>query len=722
MRRAGLAAIVLWWALLIGGSGAAAQDSDTGPWVKTCTHPDACMLAAIALDQGEVVIGLYLFTEEVRYGRGPIVNVSLVSLAPGNGVVRAADFTVFDGERICALNEEQQCILERKMNGGEFARLIEAETITVDDGAFSASFPVAGLLAAYRGATLTDEEAQARVFRTAVEARPHAEAPLALLHNEDPEAFTAGIRFHSSLSVDRRRLLLEDLAYLAALGPLKDSDLLAAMIGVPPGELTGRTLATWVIQSLPVISGPDFCHVGAVFRPEADGRLVPVSVRNVTDCAEKVEWLAFTSTYPRASARGALLVNEEFATVPEGQAGLRVLSIVSMPTGRTAASRVRRLDLLIHEAFHSRLLAGHVACASESRLFGTVDMSVHDFSFPAPAECDPASEAYRGAYAAGAEANRILLGQCQDCSDADRMQIAFDQMGSWMVTGIKASRPLTIPDEGILAGTGFAGRSFEVVPPLRFFEAAREGIAAGLEGCGTMCGTGWAADFEATQEALDAIEAFLRSAEDALPESWATPSIGAPVEPPALDPEEAEAWLAAALEAEATGYNLPLATQIPCRQLSDRCAEILAAYRGVPVDGPIAPWTGDPLVAALFRDGRAALEGLDARGKAFSADEVAMLDTMVRALLINSDWRIVVEAAGPAGNRAGGAAQFQAERVRSYLVEHGIDGARITALALAAAAGGKPSAAEQATGVAVRLDFTGLDLSGLTPQQGALVD
>jgi hypothetical protein len=115
-----------------------------------------------------------------------------------------------------------------------------------------------------------------------------------------------------------------------------------------------------------------------------------------------------------------------------------------------------------------------------------------------------------------------------------------------------------------------------------------------------------------------------------------------------------------------------------------------------------------------------------------SGRERATLDALVKALLVNSDWRLVIEADG---------GREEAENVSRYLVRQGIDEGRLTAIGADSSgadpsgsdpsvatpsgsdpSGGKTGAGGEDAGVGIRLDFSGLDLTGLEPQAGALVD
>lgn len=725
MLKVALAAAVLGLAAAVPMGPTEAQEP-ASPWLKSCDFgPDHCTLTAFAmLDEWPVA---YVFADTIRTTNGgPTHYLWVVPGGDTEMVVRAGDLTLIDGREGC-VEAIGRCGLIAKLNSTEFARVLEAGALTVEDSFVTASIPLDRFMSALEGEPVSFDDPAFDVQNSAVVAVERENLPALALANRDPGALPVGIRFHSSLATEFRRLIIEDLQYLWELGPLDDSDLLAAMLGLPAGTLTGRDLATWMIQSMPVVSGADYCHGAELFRTEAEGRLRPFRATEVEECAGRESYAALTYIYPPYFRGATVLVNDEFSKVPEGQKGFRILSLVAMPTGDSPASRIGRIEVLVHEAFHSRNNSPHMACADEKRLMFADEVSLGGYAFDPAEECDSAANGYFSAYAAGAEAIRVLTLHCTECDDAARMELGFTQMSVWGVTGVP-TQPFTIPNEGVLKDSGMTGRSIEVVPPFRFFEAARAAMSAGLRGCGFVCGAGWQDDLESAVKAIDALEDYLRGEDGLLPEAWANPALPEPIEAPVLDHEGAARWLAAASAAKDEGYNVPLAFQIPCRELGAECARILAAYRGVAVEGLAPGWTLDPLIEELSREGRVEL-GIAPGRATFSAEDTDILDRLAAGLLINSDWRIVVEGhtdsrGNPADNRAAGRAQ--AEVVRGYLVDQGIDPARVRAVGVSsgARAPGDPAPGGPAEPASrrfdIRLDFGGLDLAGLTPQAGAV--
>ncbi len=723
MLRVALAVAVLGLAVAVPMGPAEAQEPATPatPWLKSCDYrPDHCTMTAFAMLDGWPVA--YLFVDTIRTTNGgPIHYLWVVPGGDTEMVVRAGDGTLLDGREGCE-EANGRCGLVAKLNDPEFERVLEAGALTVEDSFVTASISLDRFRSVLEGEPTSFDDPGFDIADSAVVAEARDNLPALALTNHDPDALPVGIRFHSSLATEFRRLIIEDLQYLWDLGALEDSDLLAAMLGQPAGTLTGRDVATWLIQSMPVVSGTDYCHGGSLFRAEAEGTLRPFRAREVEECAGRESYAALTYIYPPYFRGATILVNDEFSEVPEGQKGFRILSLVAMPTGEGPASRIGRIEVLVHEAFHSRNNAPHVACAEEERLIFADKVTLGGYEFDPAEECDSAEDGYFSAYAAGAEAIRVLTLHCEECDDAARMELGFTQMSVWGVTGL-ATRPFTIPDEGVLKDSGLTGRSIAVVPPFRFFEAARAAMSAGLRGCGYVCGAGWRDDLEDAVKAIDALEEHLRGEDGLLPEAWAKPALAEPIEAPVLDHEGAARWLAAASAAKENGYNVPLAFQIPCQELGVECARILAAYRGVAVEGLAPGWTQDPLIEELSREGRVELGIAPGRGS-FSSEDADILDRLAAGLLINSDWRIVVEGhtdarGNPADNRAAGRAQ--AEAVRGYLIDRGIDPARIRAMGVSSPARAAGDPAEVASRrFDIRLDFGGLDLAGLTPRAGAV--
>jgi OOP family OmpA-OmpF porin len=513
-----------------------------------------------------------------------------------------------------------------------------------------------------------------------------------ILVNADPSAMPVGIRFMSSVPLETRRLLLEDLTWLNGVGPLPDSELLADLLGVAERPLTGAHLAAWTVEAVHTLVGPDFCTPGA--RLLASGS--PTQLDFVDDdrefCLEEPNdwaWSAIQDAVGRRARQVDLIYIDGELLVPR-RIGIYLAGLVALNESALASSyaeiaelpREVRLALLIHEAFHAVNDAYHIAC-DKRWMFGPQELVIGPLEWEeSERDCDPPG--YFGSYSVEAEVVRVFLELCAECSRKLREALTYHQVESWSAVGIWARGEIEIPASARLEeSTGVAGQSFMIFPPRQFFVAMAEDTRLSLELCEDKeCTQRWRTYVAESEEVLRVLDAAAEAGE--LPPLWSAPSIPEPLPSLDLDLAATTAWIEAALAAEDNGYNVPLRFLVPCDQLAASCAMIAEGMHG-PSEVFDPSWTGNEVADALFKTGAYTLSGfsLEARRGKLSDEAVEVLAEVRSALLANPYWRVVVEAhTDDEGEEETNlqASERSAVAIRRYLTDTGISANRIEAV------------------------------------------
>jgi outer membrane protein OmpA-like peptidoglycan-associated protein len=513
----------------------------------------------------------------------------------------------------------------------------------------------------------------------------------ALLVNGDPAAMPVGIRFMSTVPLETRRLILEDLAWLNELGPLPDSPLLGDLLGVTERPVTGAHLAAFVVQAIHTMVGADFCTSGA--RLVASG--APTELAYIDDpesrefCLEEPTdwaWAAIQSAIGRRARQvdlvyidGELMVPRRLGAYFTGLVAINEASLASSYAEVAELPREVRIVLLVHEAFHAMNDAYHITC-DERWMLGPQELVVGAIEWePFERDCDQIG--YAGSYTIEAETMRLLAELCEDCTTEERERLSYHELESWSAVGLYADEPMEFEATDVLAETvGVTGKEFVIFPPRRFFEAMAEDSRYSHELCEDRdCRERWTAYLEETQELLKILDAAAETGQ--LPREWAAPSLREPIATPELDLAATTAWLAAASAAEATGYNVPLRFMVPCDQLASSCAAIAEGLRGAR-NGFDASWTGNAAAESLLSSGTYVLPNinLDARREKMSDEAEAILAELRAALLANPYWRVVIEGhSDDRGSESASLASSErgAETIQRFLIESGISANRI---------------------------------------------
>ena len=514
---------------------------------------------------------------------------------------------------------------------------------------------------------------------------------MSVLVSADPAAMPVGIRFMSTVPLETRRLVIEDLGWLNELGPLPESDLLAGLLGISERPLTGAHLAAWVAQAIHTMVGPDFCTSGA--------RLVashePIRLDFIEDaesrefCLEEPTdwaWSAIQTVVGRRARQVDLVYIDGELLVPRRIGGY-IAGLVAINEAALADSygeiaelpRQVRIVLLVHEAFHAVRDAYHIIC-NERWMLGPQETIVGAIEWePYDRDCDQVG--YEGSYTIEAETMRLLAEMCEDCSTEEREALAYHELESWSAVGVFADAPMEIPPSGALSETvGITGTEFVVFPPRRFFAAMEEDSRYSYELCEDRdCRQRWTTYLGETRKLLEILDE--AAAAGRLPEVWAEPALSQAMPGLDLDLAATSQWLAAAGAAEATGYNVPLRFMVPCDQVAASCSTIAEGMRGTGA-GFDPSWTGNAVAAGLVGAGSYRLRGLDldARREKTSDENEAILAEVRDALLANPYWRVVIEGhTDDRGSESASLASSErgARAIESYLTASGISANRI---------------------------------------------
>lgn len=348
--------------------------------------------------------------------------------------------------------------------------------------------------------------------------------------NDDARAFPRGLYFHSSIPVERRRMLVEDLAWLAGAGPLADSDALADLLAIKRRPLSGAMLVAWLIERMVIVSANSLTSAGSNGYPVILSGARPDLGVLVFDARKQDEKLSENKANKESARR---IYNEYAESVgASGIAGLRRESHVrpdfnwrtadmaneeidgwriddriliatensyANPASSYAAiylteafwrqnysqmprHRIMRLALLFHEARHldSRHpgdIDGHFPCEEGAWPRATDRLwlgGVRSLKYRSYVGCN-----WHHASAYGIEATfvRAMSQNCPACTSLDLDNLKNHEVGLRSVVQFRLRTPARIPNLPALRGeAGWAGLSIATVPPQIYFTALAEWI------------------------------------------------------------------------------------------------------------------------------------------------------------------------------------------------------------------------------------------------------
>jgi len=266
-----------------------------------------------------------------------------------------------------------------------------------------------------------------------------------LVRHPDTRALAAGLHFHSSVPLEVRRMLVEDIAWLWRQGPAGDTRELARLISAT-GPVTGADLVTWMLNRARVVVGHGACIVNhrgylstesgrLVFKPRGavmerqfgrvGGRSCRPPEENLGGSREN-----YGESFLGLGFDGLAAVQVDGAVMPVLDTHDNPIFLVhDYPPFRREGwpGRIYRLMILLHEAAHAHT-DRHAACQAtglENALPNfTTDLEKVRFGRPAgDLGCDVMSGAV---YALAAEFMKYLLDACRDCTLPERIEVAED--------------------------------------------------------------------------------------------------------------------------------------------------------------------------------------------------------------------------------------------------------------------------------------------------------
>lgn len=411
----------------------------------------------------------------------------------------------------------------------------------------------------------------------------HAEMrhlPIERMANDAPDALPVGIRFHSSVSQDNRRLVIQDLTWLSNLGPLGGTSRLSRAIGLGEGDASGAQLAAWIIGTIKVIGDIGGCPsekqvIVSGLQAGKGIKLWPARSQGCRVTRDDLARVVGSTSSSLHAVNGGLrlwrqadseeadgFVVDGYVVVSPSRNSLSPPIVVvnfdaHAAEGTPALSRVERLTTLAHEAMHVND-GGHGTCGGatwtsrEAAPFGGLR------TLAPGTDCD---ETLQGAYAVGAMVLGALAAGCRDCTARETYTIKARESASWM--RLMARARTTVAVSGPMAGR------YAMVPARPYFAslleyAALRRQACDAAGCREMA-TRWATEVSATMAELASAESG-----GAFATPWSAPRLH-PVSRKAPDVAGAGAWLRAASQARAAGYNVALREVPPCSRFPGGC-------------------------------------------------------------------------------------------------------------------------------------------------------
>lgn len=382
------------------------------------------------------------------------------------------------------------------------------------------------------------------------------------LAGAEADALPRGIHFSPSIPVELRRLIIDDLIWLAGLDEVPAADQLAAAMNLPL-PLSGRDMIGWLLDhAMAIATLADGCREAwiaeaAIARTgrcdNFEGGIAPVAAVSLTT-AEAV---------PGATA---VLrdVGDMWVVAPAGPwVHMPVIYINADnptwesvgPAARGYDGRLGRLTSLFHEASHIAFNERHWPCRGDNPVRNLVgDVLPHSF-------CD--DDIRTSSYLFDALVGASLVAACDDCTYRIRINALIDAIGNAAGVTVPLIKPAVSPNAAYLAAYGLAGISYAFVPPAAYFDIAAVQIATYLDDEGCPCGN-------ALDTLPDRLEAMRQLAEEQhLHGNLITPWLLEPPQPEQRAPPAswADVWLRRAAHAKDDGYNVPLNWVVDCPNL-----------------------------------------------------------------------------------------------------------------------------------------------------------
>lgn len=377
--------------------------------------------------------------------------------------------------------------------------------------------------------------------------------------NPDPSALPLGLWFDGPVSTAARRLILEDLLWLANIGELKSSVGIDSFLGLQK-RATGADLVAWLLLYLHGVSVNPTClaRPTVVVDDEAlarDSTDVGVNVAERCDGTGSQFWgfVEYNPYNPRTVARyydGHVIFTRDEA-IPVIHLGDLFLESRS----RSFMSRVSRLLTLFHEAHHIAGGSVHVVCSRMNLLGRSIEFGPRGTVLNGYGRnCDTGTQS---AYYLDGLMAELLLANCDSCGPADESAIRELAIRAFMRVQIPLGSTQTFENAGLFDGRRGFLVPLRYIPPERFFEL--QGVEY-RESEGRLPTEFVELERIARQLAIDGVY---------FHEPWVLrPSASITV-----SADLAMVWLLRAMRSASDGYNVPLANSPPCEQVPIGCRE-----------------------------------------------------------------------------------------------------------------------------------------------------
>lgn len=409
-----------------------------------------------------------------------------------------------------------------------------------------------------------------------------------------------GLYFHSGIPTAIRKLIVDDLVWLARQPSFRNSQDLAAALGYPGELLDGRRLVAWFLQRVRFVARSDFCPFQSLVivddhRP-AWLRFSGVNAR----CNPSDSFLALMyggDRWRRAARTGrevdGAYVDQRVLLHPRSSGAdfpgmflnLERLARIGyrddIPPD-ALAPRVYRLIPLLHEARHFDGY-GHGSCGelylgTRAIRFSVMTTGSDQKGVPVCDESTWGAQGLTGAFA------RMIAETCDRCTPSEQRDIFGIASDQWRRVAVPLRRPWKLGDLAAKSGTRGIPRDLveavvDGVPHAAFFTALRDMAVAEGRPCRARDTAKSCVALAAMKAEVDALIAMFTAAERAgeFTASWSGLSEAAPVTPPDL--AGATEWLALVERAAEQDYNVPGRWLMSCDELAIGCPS-----RGRPVD------------------------------------------------------------------------------------------------------------------------------------------
>jgi hypothetical protein len=482
-----------------------------------------------------------------------------------------------------------------------------------------------------------------------------------LVKNRDARAFPRGLYFHSSVPIERRQVLIEDLAWLASAGPLKASGELANLLAMKRQPLSGAMLVAWLIERIAIVSAqpaaltghhghpvilsgarPDLGVLvfGGRWGPQTPGPRQQAGLEEVGPVSDfrrirlrreaNYSWRNADTAQKELDGwhiddRVLIAASDAYAN----HAGNDAIIYLTEPFWReyrdqTPHHRIMRLAILFHEARHldgwrSGDIDSHFPCEEDAWPRATQGLRLSGASLPTYQPIVGCNWHHASAYGIGAAFIRAVSQNCPACAPADLMALKSQEVLAWSSVQLRLRTPVRMPVIPALHDEkGWAGLTVTTVPPQVYFTARREQTTLyesrwkGLLDQYAANKSGPWPWWNEWREQITALSAWIieldrqRFIDPGRSLSrWSKVANDDPSSERRQRPEPGEQnavdWIMAATKAKGEGFNLPLVWMPPCKTFNGGCSADTDAAPSQPAPLPQTTpgWIGATVVKVI---------------------------------------------------------------------------------------------------------------------------